>query len=144
MTGPKTYVHKPTRADIWQFTLEDAPAIVRWMAHGGGVFDMSDDLSYVRIETRQGDSRDCHIGDSIVKRPAPTPSGFEFYPVEADVMDDYDEVTDAAHAPAGVAMCGADCIHGGYCTAPAGHDGDHATYARGGLAYCHWPQDGAS
>lgn len=84
--APVRLRHLPTEVDAMRFTPATRWALYRWLAAdlGREHFEMTD--THLVIETRQGDSRNAGLGDWAIRRP--TRQGFEFYPVEADVVED--------------------------------------------------------
>lgn len=89
---PTRLRHRPTEVEAMQFTPANRWSLYAWLSAelGRDHFEMTD--VQLVIETTQGDSRYCGLGAWVIKRP--TRTGFEFYPVEAEVVEDgYDEVT---------------------------------------------------
>lgn len=107
---PVLLVHKPTRREGMQFTAATWLSLDAWLAAELGTehYSMTESGSQLVIHTTQGDSRDCFPGGWVLKRPTRIRrdcadcdqagrQGFEFYPVEPEVVaDDYDLADGAA------------------------------------------------
>lgn len=89
---PARFRHLPTEVTAMQFTAATRFSLREWLAAelGRDRFEMTD--THLVIETAQGDSRDANLGCWVIKRR--TRTGFEFYPVEHEVIaDSYEAVS---------------------------------------------------
>ena len=91
---PTRFRHRPTEIDAMRFTPATRGALDAWLGAelGRDHYRMTD--THLVIETTQGDSRDCDLGCWVIRRP--TRQGFEFYPVEHEVITDSYEPDEVA------------------------------------------------
>jgi hypothetical protein len=95
LTPPAVYRHRPTEVEAMQFTHATRKSLEAWLAAGLGRDRFEMTPSHLVIETAQGDSRDCGLGCWVIRRR--TRDGFEFYPVDHEVIAD---AYDLAEVPA--------------------------------------------
>lgn len=86
LTAPTPMVHRPTEVEVMYFTTATRRSLEAWLAAELGRDHFRMTATHLVIETTQGDSRDVGLGAAVIKRR--TRDGYEFYPVEPEVIAD--------------------------------------------------------